>query len=393
MDTKKAPCSGRGTREQGQSKRNSILTLDPENVKSDLELFLYFTNTFTRFKLQPVIQKLIAARFPDVQNKNYFKCHRVNRAAIVGLKRNPETFRAYYDGVVSCGNPMHCLVCSPRIMGVRAREIDKAVNFWLAESPNNTCYLITLTLRHFLNDSLAYLLELFKQALVYFWGHRTIKRLLSDSGRVGRITNTEIQFSIKNGWHPHQHILLFCKRTNFELEVLRNIWLSALASVGLSGIGDIAFNLIEARSSGPYLTKLSSEMTLGSLKKGRESGHFSPFELMQEVADGSDWAADRFCELFKASRHLHPLRWSAGLKARFGIGEKSDIEISENKADGSKLVDFLFLLDKSFVKLAPEIKAALRNAAAIGDYDKALALLNFAGVPGLTLKQVEGLQK
>ena len=161
---------------------------------------------------------------------------------------------------------------------------------------------------------------------------------------------------------------------------MRNIWLAALHSVGLSGVGDIAFDLIEARSAETYLTKISSEMVLGSLKDGRIKGSYAPFQLLAEIADGSSWAIDRFAELFQASRNIHPLVWSKGLKARFGITGVSDQEISDNKADKSKLVQFIGLLDDSFKKLNPNEKAILRNKAAVGDYSGAAALLKIAGI-------------
>lgn len=393
MNTKKAPYSGRGPIEQGTIDNNSTVSPTFPNVKSESEEFAYFVNTFTRFKLLTVAQKFVGSRNPEFRNKDYCKCHRIPHSSLVSLRRNPATIRAYYEGVITCATPLLCPVCSPRIMGIRSAEIKNAVHQWLNESAENTCYMITLTLRHVLTDPLLKLLELFKTARETFWRHGTLKRLLAGSGRVGRITATEIQFGLSNGWHPHQHILLFCRRTDFQLEVLRGIWLAALASVGLSGVGDIAFDLVEARSCEAYLTKLSSEMTLGALKDGRLTGHYSPFQLMEEMASGSAWAANRFYELFCAARRIHPLVWSRGLKARFGIGEVTDQQITDNKADASELVNFLHMLDKGFVRLSPELKASLRNAAAIGDYEKAVTLLDSAGVKCVTQEQLEALGK
>lgn len=378
VDKKSAPL-GRQPIEQG-NQNNITLPQNPEKVKSESDFFQYCANTYCRFLLQDIAQKIIAEIFPKLKKSNYCKCHKVTRSAVIDLKRNPETLRAYYNGICTCATPLLCPVCSPRIMGYRAAEIRKAVHLWLAEDENNTCYLITLTLRHSLKDNLVYLLEIFAKARKYFWGHRTVKKLFKQSDRAGRITATEINFSITNGWHPHQHILLFCKKTVFDIEVLRNIWLNALSSVGISGIGSIAFDLIEARSADQYLTKISSEMVLGSLKDGRKYGNYSPFQLLAEVTEKSDWARDRFAELFQAARKIHPLVWSKGLKARFGIGEVSDQEISDNKADKSKLLKFLSILDDGFKKLTYTEKAALRNKAAIGDYAGAGEILKIAGI-------------
>ena len=380
MYEKKLPCSRLITYEQGSKREYSTISQDSEKVKSETDILQYFCNTLTRFMLQDKAQSVIGKIFPHLKRKNYCKCHNTVRGSIVDLKRNPKTQRAYYHGICTCATPMLCPVCSPRIMGYRATEIRQAVHSWLSENSDNTCYMITLTLRHTLSDSLYYLLDLFKSARKYFWGHRTVKKLLKQSDLIGRITATEINFSVKNGWHPHQHILLFCKKSCFDKDTLRNIWLAALHSVGLSGVGDIAFDLIEARSAESYLTKISSEMVLGSLKDGRSKGSYAPFQLLAEIADGSEWAIDRFAELFKATRGIHSLTWSKGLKARLGIGEVSDQEISNNKADKSKLVQFMGLLDDAFKKLTPQEKAILRNKAAVGDYSGAAVILKIAGI-------------
>ena len=379
MEYKKSAPLGRQPIEQG-NQNNITLPQNPEKVKSESDFFQYCANTYGRFLLQDIAQKIIAEIFPKLKKSNYCKCHKVTRSAVIDLKRNPETLRAYYNGICTCATPLLCPVCSPRIMGYRAAEIRKAVHLWLAEDENNTCYLITLTLRHSLKDNLVYLLEIFAKARKYFWGHRTVKKLFKQSDRAGRITATEINFSITNGWHPHQHILLFSKKTDFNIETLSNIWLDALASVGVSGIGNIAFKMFEARSADQYLTKISSEMVLGSLKEGRSKGHFSPFQLIAEAASGSAWAKERFVELFQVSRKIHPLVWSKGLKARFGIGEVSDQEISDNKADKSKLLKFLAILDDGFKKLTYLEKAALRNKAAAGDFNGAGEILKIAGI-------------
>lgn len=380
MDEKKLPCSGLQPIEQGSSKVQDTISQCSEKVKSEQEILQYFVNTLTRFEWQSIAQDVVSVNLPEFRGKSYTKCHKISRAAIVDLKRNPETQRAYYNGVCTCASPMLCPVCSTRIAGYRSAEIRQAVHAWLAEDPENTCYMITLTLRHSLCDTLACLLDLFKTARKYFWGHRTVKNLLKRSDLIGRITATEINFSIKNGWHPHQHILLFCKKSDFDNETLCNIWLAALHSVGLSGVGDIAFNLFEARFAENYLTEISSEMVLGALKEARSRGNYAPFQLLAEIVDGSLWAIDRFVELFKATRRMHSLTWSKGLKARFCIGEVSDQEITDNKADKSKLVQFIGLLDDAFKRLTPQQKAMLRNKAAVGDYSGAGFILKNAGI-------------
>ena len=334
----------------------------------------YLVNTFTRFQLQHFAQNKLIERGVASFNSNYSKCHRVALGGFASLVRNPLTFRAYYNGVVTCANPLLCPVCAPRIMGKRSAEIKSAVHQWLNEDSQNTCYMLTFTFAHTADDNLSDLLQSFKSALVSFWKRGDINRILTVSGRVGRITSTEIQCSQKNGWHPHQHVLLFCQASDFNEKKLAGYWLNSLEASGLSGLSDIAFNMVEARSAELYLTKISSEMALGNLKQGRTSGHYSPMQLLDEARTGSEWAINRFCELYSSVKGLHSLYWSRGLKARFGIGEVSDSDITNGTAQ-PELVKFLDLIDEGFSRLSVAEKALLRNYAALGDYERASALL------------------
>ena len=145
MSEKKLPCSGRQPIEQGSSKVQDTISQCSEKVKSEQEILQYFVNTLTRFEWQDIAQKVVSVNLPEFYGKSYTKCHKISRASIVDLKRNPETQRAYYNGICTCASPMLCPVCSTRIAGYRSAEIRQAVHAWLAEDPENTCYMITLT--------------------------------------------------------------------------------------------------------------------------------------------------------------------------------------------------------------------------------------------------------
>lgn len=352
---------------------------DVENILPDTEHFKLQSEYFQRFKLQRDSQDLLFDRGVIHDRSPYFNCHRKHFTSIISLMRNPNSNKAYYDGVVTCSNSKACPVCAPRIMGKRSAEIRDAVHKWLALAPENTCYLLTLTFAHSIGQSLEYLLKLFSAAVHMFWSNGSVKRLFHGNGYRGRITSLEIQYSLANGFHPHQHVLIFSRRSIFNLEKLRGYWLSALQSVGLSGISDIALDLIEARSAENYLTKISSEMALGNLKQGRGVGHFSPMQILSEVADGYSWAKDVFCEYFKCTRGIHSLYWSKHLKGFFGICEVSDDQIASGAAD-SNLQRFLDFPCDYFRRLSVDHKAALRKYAAFDEWDKACRLLDDLGV-------------
>lgn len=295
------------------------------NVSED-EILKFGSQLFISYQLQRAGQGLIKKFFPDYINKNYVKCHRIPIGEIEIL-RSLKSGKAYYHGCISCANPFLCPVCSPRIMGKRAGEIKEAVHKWLHLSLENTCYMLTLTFQHNRKQELSFLLPAFKSALQTFWRDFSVKNIFS--GIQGRITATEINFGIDAGWHPHQHILLFCKISSFDKERLFVRWKAALKASGLSGLKGIALDLIEARSCDKYLSKISSEMVFSNLKEGRGKGHFSPFQLLDHFSEGNIWAGKRFADLFEESKHFHPLRWSPGLKRFFCISQVSDSEIMD----------------------------------------------------------------
>ena len=344
----------------------------------------YFVNTLSRFMMLGAAQNEFRRRFPEAFHMRFSKCHAVSIADLVSIMRSPKARRAYYSQVETCGNAICCPVCAPRIMTVRAGEIRNAVHAWLGQGAENTCYMLTLTFSHSRADSLPDMMEHLKAALLRFWGERQLKKQINMSGCIGRITSTEITYGA-NGWHPHQHILLFCRKTQFNLEALRRLWLASLRASGLHGLSDIALDLIEARSVDAYLTKIGLEMALGNVKQGRGSGSFSPMQLLFEfAATGATWAADRFFELFFAVRKRHALCWSRGLKGYFGIGEISDAGIASGAAQPD-LERFIAFAGAGYRRLSPALRAMLRNYSAVADRARVLALLAENGIAEVTV--------
>ena len=372
-----------GTVGQGFKKElNHNLSLDDRFVKFDANLFReYQFNSYTSFRLLAFIQSFLASNFVLSPSCQFLTCHQNTISSIVSLVRNPETFRGYYNHVATCGNALCCPLCSPRIMGVRRSEIENAVYRWFHADPLNTCFMITLTFSHSLDSPLYFVLDKFKQALKLFWEDGRVKRFLQNSCRVGRITSTEIQYGLKNGWHPHQHVLIFCRRCLVDLELLRKVWVSSLMAVGLVALPEVALQVTSGHDSaiaGVYLSKIGMEMAFSNLKQGRGNGHYSPMQLLFSAGSGEDWAAERFSELYLSSRGLHSLQWSRGLKALLQISDVSDQDIASGKADADTQ-DFLHLVADDFKHLSASDKALLRNYCAADDLESAVAILDRLG--------------
>lgn len=257
-------------------------------------------------------------------------------------------------------------------MARRAGEIKTAGESWFSEDKENTCYMISLTCSHDFSFTLDNFIKSIKLASKKFW-ESSVNRIFKNSGRIGRITSFEFTFGTLNGWHPHQHILLFCRRVKFDVEQLRKYWISSLQSVGLNG-NEHSFDIIEARSVDKYLTKTGLEMTMGNLKQGRGLNHFTPMQLLNAAYNGSDFALFRFKELFNSVRGLHVLYWSRGLKSRFNIGEFSDDEIASGSAS-EELQQVAEIYHEVFQLIPHKQKSVILSMCGSGDTAGALALI------------------
>lgn len=333
-------------------------------VKSEIsEKSQIFLKNYSKFALHDEAQRLVRQLYPS--GNNYTKCYVCPVGSSVNVVRNPVLHRAYFRQVVTCANPMLCPVCAPRIRSRRSEEIRLAAEAWKASDPENTLYMITLTFQHSINDSLPDVMECLKKASASFWGHRQVKKAFKLAFLLGRVSGFEITDG-DHGWHPHFHILVFCKRYNFDVALFKRLWVEALGRSKLSGSEKCAFNFIEARDGSEYLNKISLELGLSNNKAGRRGG-LSPFQLLEKSLSGDRRAGERFKELWQYMHESRTpsLRWSKGLKAAFGIGEITDEEICSGLDEG--FVSFACIASRLYTRCNREDKSALLAFASIGD--------------------------
>lgn len=322
-----------------------------------------FENYYRKYTLHREAQRLIREIYP--RGNNYTKCTVCPFDSTVAVVRSAELRRAYFRQVITCANASLCPVCAPRIRAKRTEEIGKAFDQWKKADSENTIYMITLTFQHQKTDSLSVIMENLKNASKSFWGHWSVKNAFKSAGMVGRITAFEITYG-SNGWHPHYHIVVFCKRSQFNVDGFKKQWLQALGRSNLSGSDKCAFNFIEARDGSEYLSKISLELGLSTNKAGRRGG-LSPFELLQKSVNGERWAGERFKELWV---YLHDSRtrsllWSKGLKDYFQINEVSDEEICMQQDEKYKV--YTLLHSGIYRLLSVEDKAEILSFASVDD--------------------------
>ena len=121
---------------------------------------------------------------------------------------------------------------------------------------------------------------------------------------------------------------------------LSNAWLHCLKKVGLSGLKDIACVIKDGTFTADYLTKMSMELTGSMYKKGKLDG-LSFWDLLRQKR------VDLIREYYLATVNIPLIRFSPGLKVRFGIDELSDVNCLTPQYEA-----VLFSIEKEYYKTA-----------------------------------------
>lgn len=134
-----------------------------------------------------------------------------------------------------------------------------------------------------------------------------------------------------------------------------------------------------------YVTKwgVVEEVTKSNSKMGRAAGeveHYSPFQLLDLVKQGSSWAGPVFVDYAHAVKGKNQLVWSPGLRDLFDLGaDLSDQEIAERQDE--KAVLLLTLLWPDWRKvLKSGSRAMLLEVAGTGRLDLVAVYLKTLGV-------------
>jgi hypothetical protein len=291
--------------------------------------------------------------------------HVVTEGAIPVFRRL-DGGKARLGKVKTCGSVWACPVCAVKVAEVRRRELTHAMERHQADGGH--AYLITFTFPHYLGQQLADLLPKFDKARNRFQGSKGWKKVMQvanldkgveagRAGRVGSVTSAEVTYGMANGWHPHLHMLVFCKAGAFEegdadeegrltspaIDFFRGEWVRHLEKAGLVDGGnrqwalDRALDVRGGAKAAEYIAKwgheerwgLSSELTSSHAKTGRRDmwgtrDHYTPFQLLQLSAEGDGHATCAFREFVNAFDGKRMLTWSPGLKAHFGVEEMTD---------------------------------------------------------------------
>lgn len=253
------------------------------------------------------------------------------------VKYNESRKKAHWSNVQRCGSVWMCPVCAKQITEKRRDELKTAIETWKTDHLGSVL-LLTLTFSHSVNESLKSLLERQKKALKIFNETTKVQALFKKIGVEYKIKSLEMTYG-KNGWHPHNHILLLTKNQVEDYQSyiadLSVLWINACTKAGLNAPSMThGLDIRDGNYASQYVAKwgLDFELAKGHVKKGRNGG-YTPFDLLQySMLDGvmnGRTASSLWQEFGIASKGQRQLVWGRGLKSLLGIDEKTDEELAE----------------------------------------------------------------
>ena len=245
------------------------------------------------------------------------------------------------SGVASCGLIWVCPVCAAKIKARRALEIEGATVGHIASG--GSLSMLTVTVRHTRDMPLVDVLAAVRGS----WAR--LKRLKSWSSLaavlVGQVRALEVTVG-ENGWHPHQHLLLFVRGDvgrgdlGALLPAVCADWRRLVFEcLGVSpsverGLHLLTFGMDSAAVAAGYLSKVANEVAGPNAKAGRD-----PFSLLDEIGDASSYA--RWIEYADGMKGARAFGYSKGLLERFGGSSLTDEQIAARDCEVGGVVAFV----------------------------------------------------
>lgn len=246
----------------------------------------------------------------------------------------------HYRDIARCGSVWTCPICGSIIRKKRAEEINKAIIQHIENGGG--LLLMTETIQHHKGHKLESLIDILKKSHREMTARRSYKNIRNNYGIIGYISSMETPYGLKNGWHPHQHFLIFTdKPVNDSIahkikETLYPVWSKSIGKNG--GYSDWKHGLDiqvvkNAEAAGQYLAKIAQEMTnINDMKNC--NGSITPFQLLDEPTRENELL---FREYSKAVKGKAAIRWSRGLRDKLGLPkEKTDVQLANEEKPGSE---------------------------------------------------------
>ena len=198
-----SPVEFNSTGDSGLESRNWT-EFDAKDTKNRLEIHTKFVDKFNQYSsfveskwnLQKEARRLVGGRLNA--------CYRSPRQkqGNATLYHSQATERAFWHGLITCGQVWLCPVCAVKISSRRLQEIKVAL-----DDKRTNWMMMTFTIQHHRGNELSGLITDLNDAVRKLYQSRVWKDIKKDYSLVGSISGFEIRYSQKSGWHPHRHII------------------------------------------------------------------------------------------------------------------------------------------------------------------------------------------
>lgn len=329
-------------RNRGQIRNTEVRILSVASIKEAMDEKVKLARS-ERYTLQSLAKKILPSERVAIclRNRIYNKSEQTYDD--IKVWKHQKTHRAFYSGLAVCGSVWICPVCAAKISERRKTELKIAFDEHMSQGGDIS--MLTLTVSHGLGDSLQDILSRFGQATHKFMSGGSFKKIREEIDMIGRVRAMECTYG-SNGFHPHLHIALFHKK-GINYEEVKNkmyrLWLKACDKYNLITSYEHGMKLNGAEKASQYFTKqaewkMEHEMTKWHIKKGRKES-IMPFDFLRLYISTED---KKYLRLFKeyavAYKGKRQLQWSAGLKEKYNIKEKSDEELAKEKKEEADLL-------------------------------------------------------
>lgn len=257
--------------------------------------------------------------------------------------------KAFYQGLLSCGQIWPCPICAAKISERRRQELKAAIAS--AKQKGLQVHFVTLTVPHGIGDDLNLLCDRLGAALKRlssgnkYTVNNQLKTVYAATGEDtpnihGYIRAFEVTHGV-NGFHPHFHILVFTD-PSLSSSVLGYVYSHAwIRACRLAGLPEPSMQhgvtVQDGTWASDYASKwgLEDEMTKGHTKQTKRKG-LTPWGLLRAVLDGDepDYPPERAGALFKvyaaAFKGRRQLFWSVGLRKLLEVAPEVSDEVLVN---------------------------------------------------------------
>lgn len=346
----------------------------------------------TRFRRRDILRAVtMEARIAE--------CGQKRIASVVQIRQAGGT--AHYAGIHSCGRIWDCPKCAAKVGHQRAGEIATVLSGHVATGGAVAHQVFTL--RHGVGHDLERLRRVVARGFTAILSGKSWQTVARRFGRqeertlrrngVERVKSVPVMDFIRacevtvgaHGWHPHLHVVFLFRRplsaeerAEFEARNFK-IWRRVVTEAGLPAPLPRHSPLILADHTNiaGYAAKFALEVARADLKTGRGAAGRKgrhPFQILDSL--GVRRTA-RDCELWWEYEHgmrgAKMLTWSRGLKAHWGLVDKSDEVVAAEEVPGAAVAE-----------LSPKMWAAVCRAP--GAALRLLELAERGGAPAVMLE-------